>query len=253
MKQNRPLVTAWILKAAIAAVIIVPVARAQVQIDDGPLPQVAIQPAQPNDPAAGKDLQAVYVRDSGVATEKLALAERMERLKEWGKSADVYQEVVEKYSDRVIPSKSDDKQYIIQYSSVALVVQEKLAHWPKEGLDFYRSRYEDVARDQLAKAGNDPRLLGQVFGLYFVTDAGRDAGLKLCRDNFERGEFAGAAWAGHRLLSLHPNLTDERARLLFLTGLADRLSGNASSAQNNYMAEKKRKREIKKKTLHCYI
>src|SRR5688572_15261572 len=38
----------------------------------------------------------VYVRDSAVASEKLALAERMERLKEWDKSADVYQEIVEK-------------------------------------------------------------------------------------------------------------------------------------------------------------
>jgi outer membrane protein assembly factor BamB len=45
----------------------------------------------------------VYVRDSAVAAEKLALAERMERLKEWDKSADVYQEIVEKYADRVVP------------------------------------------------------------------------------------------------------------------------------------------------------
>src|SRR4051812_32536868 len=48
-------------------------------------------------PSAG-----VYVRDSAVAGEKLALAQRMERLKEWDKSADVYQEILEKYSDRVI-------------------------------------------------------------------------------------------------------------------------------------------------------
>src|SRR5207249_3885857 len=47
---------------------------------------------------AGKQLnQGVYVRDSGGAVEKLALAQRMERLKEWDKAADVYQEVLDKY------------------------------------------------------------------------------------------------------------------------------------------------------------
>ena len=44
------------------------------------------------------DSGVVYVRDSAIAMEKLALARRMERAHEWGKSADVYQEILEKYS-----------------------------------------------------------------------------------------------------------------------------------------------------------
>ncbi len=50
--------------------------------------------------------QSVYVHDSAVAAEKFALAERMERLKEWNKAADVYQEILEKNSDNVIASPS---------------------------------------------------------------------------------------------------------------------------------------------------
>src|SRR5438094_3248731 len=67
----------------------------------------------PRDPKTG-----VYVRDSAVAIEKLALAERMERLKEWDKSADVYQEIVEKYADRVVPNQADAAGVAKRYSSV---------------------------------------------------------------------------------------------------------------------------------------
>src|SRR5689334_11058374 len=79
--------------------------------------------------------QGVYVRDSAVAGEKLALAQRMERLKEWDKSADVYQEIVEKYADRVVPMSGDGAEK--RYSSVTLAVQDLLGKWPEEGLTAY--------------------------------------------------------------------------------------------------------------------
>src|SRR5215218_5330277 len=56
----------------------------------------------------GKDsTEGVYVRDSALALEKFAHAQRMERQKEWNKAADLYQEILEKYSDRVVPSQVD--------------------------------------------------------------------------------------------------------------------------------------------------
>src|SRR5438067_13168979 len=92
--------------------------------------------AQDANPASlyGQDpTQGVYVRDSAVAVEKFALAERMERLKEWAKSADVYQEILAKYSDRVVPSQVDKDNRIYQYASVGAAVQERLSKWPREG------------------------------------------------------------------------------------------------------------------------
>src|SRR5205814_7835307 len=63
----------------------------------------------------GKDsTEGVYVRDSALALEKFALAQKMERLKEWNKSADLYQEILEKYSDRVVPSQVDSDNKIYQ-------------------------------------------------------------------------------------------------------------------------------------------
>src|SRR3954469_21250217 len=84
-------------------------------------------------PAAPK--QSVYVRDSAVAAEKLALAQRMERLKEWNKSADVYQEIVEKYADRVVPADDGDEAAgtPTRYTSVTLKVQGLIGKWPAEG------------------------------------------------------------------------------------------------------------------------
>ena len=51
------------------------------------------------------------------AVEKFAQAERLEHLKEWSKAADVYQDVVNSFSDRVVPSRTDPKtQNIAQMS-----------------------------------------------------------------------------------------------------------------------------------------
>src|ERR1700722_16961384 len=62
--------------------------------------EVIDQSGQQANNLEGKDNTAgVYVRDSAIALEKLALAQRMERLKEWGKSAEVYQGILEKYPD----------------------------------------------------------------------------------------------------------------------------------------------------------
>src|SRR5450432_1815418 len=94
----------------------------------------------------GRDTtQSVYVHDSAVAVEKFALAERMEHLREWDRSADVYQEILHSYADRVIPSQIDKDNKIYQYASVTPAVQERLAKWPAEGLAVYRGRYEGEA------------------------------------------------------------------------------------------------------------
>ena len=97
----------------------------------------ALAPAQrlvgPN-PRRDPTTQGVYVRDSAVAGEKLALAQRMEHLKEWDKSADVYQEIVEKYSDRVVSINADDTGGGQRYVGVVLRVQELLGKWADEGL-----------------------------------------------------------------------------------------------------------------------
>src|SRR5262245_38266006 len=97
---------------------------------------------RPENALAGRDgAQGVYVRDSAIAVEKLALAERMERLKEWDKSADVYQEVVDKYSDRIVPSQVDKSKTIYQYTTVVTTVQQRLAKWPAEGRAVYQRKY----------------------------------------------------------------------------------------------------------------
>jgi len=193
-----------------------------------------IAPAQgPPDlePRLGDPQQGVYVRDSAIAADKLELAKRMERLREWNKSADVYQEILEKHHDRVIATHTDDRGQVTRYVSVAVAVQERLARWPEEGLAVYNSRFGPSAQVLLVQAGQDDRaILHRVFDTYFPTDSARDAGIRLIDLYLESGDFAAAAWLGHRLLAWHPNLSDLRPQVIFRTALAHHLGGSASEA-----------------------
>ncbi|HEX8323371.1 MAG TPA: PQQ-binding-like beta-propeller repeat protein [Tepidisphaeraceae bacterium] len=181
-------------------------------------------------PEAGAAESSIYVRDSGVAVEKFDLAGRLERQKQWDKAADVYQEIATKFADRVIPSRYDAGKPI-QYVSAARVAQENIGKWPEEGLAAYRRRFEDTARDLLETAGDDPRVPGRVMNLYFVTDAGRDAALRVMATDFEAGEFAAAAAVGRRLLDGHPALVAERPRVLLQTALAQHQAGRTDEAR----------------------
>ena len=186
---------------------------------------------RPAEPAAAEPQQGVYVRDSATATDKFELGKRMERLKEWPKSADVYQEILEKYQDRVIPVATNDKGQFIKYSSVTVAVQERLARWPEEGLTVYRARYEPSAAMMLEQArSGDYRALHDILSRYFVTEAAKQAGFRLMDLYLESGEFMAATWIGQRLLEWHPNLAAEKPRVLFRTAIALHLAGQTAEA-----------------------
>lgn len=203
------------------------------------LAQVVPPATQPADGGLNPDsfygkepTEGVYVRDSAGAVEKLALAQRMERLGEWAKSSDLYQEVLSKYADRVVQSKLDADHKICQYMSITNPVQERLAHWPAAGLDAYRGRFEAVAQAMLDKAGTDDiATLHRVYTQYFVTDAGRQAGIRLMDIDLENGEYPAAAWLGERLLNLHPGLGADRPLVLYRTALAFYYAGEADKAK----------------------
>ena len=185
-------------------------------------------------PGAGKP--TVYVRDSGVAAEKLALPLRMEHLKEWNKSADVYQEILDKYADRVVPADDGaaDPASVKRYISVTQKVQTLLGKWPAEGLQVYRGRYEAPAQTLLDSAGSDDAaILNRVVQLYFPTVAAKKAALRLMELYIEDGEFSAASWLGERLLAAHPVLGPDRATVLFRTAMAEHFSGNDTTAKAN--------------------
>jgi outer membrane protein assembly factor BamB/tetratricopeptide (TPR) repeat protein len=207
-------------------------------------PQPQQQPAadgvglDPNSFTGKESPEGVYVRDSALALEKFNLAQKMERLKEWDKSADLYQEVIEKYPDRVVPSRKDADDKIIQYTSVTRGVMERLAKWPKEGLDVYRGRFEPTAKQMLDAAGGltargDLAEMHRVLSRYFVTDTAKTVGFRLVDVNLERGEFQAAARLADELLNFHPGVTaDERPALLYRAALAHRLAGDAGKAKD---------------------
>src|ERR1041385_457568 len=129
----------WLVRTSLVCAIVggaVGGVAARVVVNGGELEWGGTGPVDPQ--------QGVYVRDSAIAADKFELGKRMERLKEWPKSADVYQEILDKYQDRVVPTQINDKGQAIKYASVTVAVQERLARWPEEGLNVYRTRFEPV-------------------------------------------------------------------------------------------------------------
>jgi outer membrane protein assembly factor BamB len=206
------------------------------QVDVGPAATVPAPQQRgglnPDSFYAKEPVQGVSVRDSLEAIKKLEDARRMERLGDWNKAADWYQEVLEKLGDRVVPSGVDKEGRQSQYTGIERPVQEQLAKWPKDGLAAYKNRYGPVARTMLDQARRDDReTLSKVMKLYFVTDAAREAAIRLIDLLLENGEFPEAARVGDRLLDWHPSLEADRPKVLFRTALAYHLSGDAKKAK----------------------
>ena len=177
--------------------------------------------------------EGVYAPESTNAMDQLALAQKMERLKEWNKSADLYQEILTNphYSSKVVPSRIDQDHRVYQYTSVEELVMQRLARWPQEGLEVYRARYEAPASAILESAPRDDLVTPhQVFSRYFVTDSGKIAGTRLMDQYIEDGEFRAAASIGDRLLDWHPNILAERAAILYRTAIAYHLAGDDTDA-----------------------
>lgn len=203
-----------------------------------PAPLSADVPAapasQPTDPFGGKDRsQGVTVPESIDAMSKFELAKRMIRLRDWPKAADALQEVLDvKFRTRLVPSQLDADNFICLYASVAEAAENELAKWPLDGLNVYRSRFEPQASALLEQvpAGDIPAL-NNVFSLYFATDSGKQAGLRLIDLYLEDGQFLAAAGTGEKLLRLHPNLDAERPKVIYRTAIAYHLMGNASADQ----------------------
>ncbi len=204
---------------------------------EGQLPDVVI-PVVPGggrgnrqDPADSNN-GGVFVRDSAVAAEKLSLAERMERASEWDTSAEVYQEVLDQYADRVLPIHNDAQGRPDRFGSVTSVVQSRLAKWPETGRAVYLARCELPARRMLESASPSNRSdLMQVVNRYFITTAGRDAAMLLIESFFDHAEFIAAASLCDRLLEEHPQIGEERPLLLTRSSLAWHLAGEDARAK----------------------
>lgn len=190
----------------------------------GVVAQVALPPTtQPS-------LSQVTVRESSVVAERMALAERMQRSQQWDKAADLLQEIIEKYVDRIVPAESDDPKYP-RYTGVDRAVWERLATWPAEGLEEYRARFGPIAAAMLESAPHDRTNLNRVRSTYWATDAAKAASIRLIDQYLEAGEFEAARRTAQRLLDLHPALDDNRPAVLLRAGMADHFAGNGDAAQ----------------------
>jgi len=174
----------------------------------------------------------VTVGDSLEAQKGMQTAAMMERQRDWPKAAEWYQEVLEKYRQKLVPI-AFDKDSTTNYASVPEIVREALRRWPKEGIDAYRARYEPAAAAMLQQAGPDEAgALTRILSTYFITESSKTAALRLIDLYIESGDFPAAAWVGDLLLKSYPkdDLVVERPRVLQRTALAYHLCGNDAAA-----------------------
>lgn len=174
----------------------------------------------------------VSVPDSPGASERLDKARDKENQKQWKTAAEYYQEALSKYPGRVVAVNRNPDKGIYQYEGIAPVVQERLAKWPAEGVRIYDQMYGQTAADLLSAAPRgDIAALGQIFWTYFITDAGKSAGIQLLDAYLESGDFRAAAWTGERLLTLHPALGADRSMIIYRTALAYDYSSDTANSQ----------------------
>jgi outer membrane protein assembly factor BamB len=211
-KSRSGLICRWILAATVCGI----------------LPTAAL--------AAGDDTSGpagVSVPESPGARELLDKARDKEVQKQWKTAAEFYQDALNKYSSRVVPITRDPDKGTYFYSGIAPIVQERISKWPAEGLTVYRNLYGPTAADLLSSAPpGENAALRNIFWNYFVTDAGKSAGLRLIDADLEAGDFNGAAWIGNRLLMLHPLLTADRGMITYRTALAFKWAGDSQQAQS---------------------
>ena len=212
MIARKRYVSAGCVMAALAAAI--------AAAPSGALAQEAKPPEEPT--------LSVFVPDSSVATERFALADKLQTAREWGKAAEIYQELIENYRDRVVAADSGpdtSKRYI----SVAERVINQVSQWPAEGLGAYNGRFQPAAEELLAKASG-PADLRNVAERYFLTDAGRTAALRLIQIYWQAGDAAAAAHLAERVAKVVPSDSPLQPTLLMYAGLAWHIAGADSRA-----------------------
>lgn len=172
---------------------------------------------------------STFVPDSSVAVERLALADKLAKAGEWAKSAEIYQELLENYRDRVVPASGSDATL---YRNVTDRVLQELANWPAEGLAVYNGRYDPAAKTLLADA-DDANSLRAITDRYLLTRSGLAATGRLLQEWWDQGQTGTAAQFAERVATLLPADHPQRPLLLLQAGLCWHLSGNADRARAN--------------------
>lgn len=173
------------------------------------------------EPPDSRNSVSVFVPDSSAAVERLILAEKLEKASEWDKAAGIYQELLEKYGDRVVPTEATIGS---TYISIPTHVLQRLARWPAEGLAVYNGLYQPAAEKLLQQASTEQELQA-ITDRYLFTRAGGVAAGRLMGLWWERGEVANVARLAARLASTLPVESPDRPQLLFQAALAWELAG----------------------------
>jgi hypothetical protein len=156
---------------------------------------------QAQEPASQPAPSSSYLNTSFEATEALDRAGKLAASHQWGSAATAMQHAAEKFGEYLVVS--DERRHVC----IREFVNERLSHWPADGLAAYRTAYEGAARSALKSAlleSGEAELI-RVADRYFATHAGAAALDEAGERAIERGAFRSARRWYLRLAAQHPN------------------------------------------------
>jgi outer membrane protein assembly factor BamB len=170
--------------------------------------------------------------DSPAAADLIKRAVFEESQAHWENAADLYQQALAQFPNRVIEIKSSSDSGLSRYVGTSQIVQSRLEKWPQEARDIYKGLYEQTADDLLRTAPpHQTRTLLNVFWNYGASDAGKQAGIALVDLYLESGDFRAACSIGEQLVRLLPSTDPDRAMILFRVALAEHDCGDDTACR----------------------
>jgi outer membrane protein assembly factor BamB len=165
--------------------------------------------------------------DSPDAVDLIKRAGFEESQNHWENAADLYQQALVKFPNRVIQTAGDSNSAMSHYVGTSQAIQARLAKWPADARGIYQGLYEQTADDLLhAAPPHRAAALLNVFLNYSISDAGKQAGVALVDLYLECGDFRAAQSIGDQLLGLYPGVDADDAMILLRVALADHYCGD---------------------------
>jgi outer membrane protein assembly factor BamB len=177
---------------------------------------------------------------------------------QWGIAIERLQKLLEIDEDVFVRlrRKNDDGKDGYVWVSAKQEADRIIGSLPKDGMDFYKAKFNAVAADMLkkAKANGDPALLAQIVKRFAHTDAGGEAVKLLADYHLDRGNYPGALFCYARLLNrpggdkLPPEVLAKAwvaARMSPSSGSNTSLAGTVLSAQELGKRLREQARELK--------
>ncbi len=175
-----------------------------------PMPGMSVMPTtQP-------EVEAVFVRDAASISSRIAQARQLAAAGDWARASDEFQELLEKYADRLVLRPDAEANGMRRYERLTAVLGREMSAWPLAGVQAYTERFEPAAKlavDQalanLRDCDGADRIeplarLSALIERYPISAATAQAACVVADELWSNGEASSAAHLAESIAVSHP-------------------------------------------------